>query len=227
MRCVHVVTDGSVALPEDVISSFGITIVPQLIAIDDRSDGFQPRSRTEVFGALRTAPEAVTVRSSSAPAYVAAYEQVLGPGVEIVSIHPPLALSDALAEARQAHVQLPNRPITVHESPWTSTALGMICVRVADAGLEGASRDELTALADEIGQRMTMVMAARLAGDVPGDADSDAHRVVELRGGRANEVARADSVTDALREVIHRVNDSAPSDGTAHIGLVNLSLIHI
>ena len=92
MAGVHVVTDSTASLPREAATTFGITIVPQLVAIGDALY-HEPFADVEpLLGLLADAGTPVRVSVAPLEDFAAALAVPLDWGVEVVSIHGPSAL---------------------------------------------------------------------------------------------------------------------------------------
>ena len=234
MAFVHIVTDGSASLPPGAEANHGLTIVPQNVLFGEESLRGGVDITPEAFFA-RLAAAAVPPRTSQAsPAqFHEAYLRVLAWEVEVVSIHLPRSLSGTIDSARAAVGMLPpGAPVTVLETPWTSSALGLLATRAAQAGADGASRAEVAALVETVSARLGLIFAVDDLGYLQrggriGRAEAllgsmlQVKPILELRDGAVQPLERVRTTTNALRRIIERVGERLPDDGAVHLGMLS------
>jgi DegV family protein with EDD domain len=233
MAAIHVVTDGTVALPEGTAEAALITIVPQNVIIADRTyRGGVDLTSNELYALLATAPTPPKTSQASPGAFLEAYQRVLAWGVEVVSIHLPRSLSGTADSARNAVALLPRgAPVTVIETEWTSSALGLIALRAAEAGAEGASRADIEALVAELSARMRLYFVVsdlaylQRGGRIGAGAAwlgsmLKLRPILALQHGAVRPVERVRTTGKALVRLAEIIGESL-EPGRAHVGLIS------
>lgn len=157
---VRIVTDSTADIPPALATELGIAVVPLTVLFGEESyrDGvdLDAPSFLEKLAASPTLPR--TAQPSPA-AFSQVYQELAGPGVEIVSIHLSAKLSGTLNSALIARREMGDpAEITVVDSQWTSMCLGIIVLRAARAAQAGASRDEVLSITEEDIQQMHLLL---------------------------------------------------------------------
>lgn len=159
---VRIVTDSSCDLPEDVIESLGIVVVPLSIRFGD--DEFVDREQLSVADFWRMCGEREELPSTAAPApgrFEQAYRSLLADEADgIVSIHLSGELSATLQSARTAATAIGDEArIEVLDSRSITVGLGLTVATLAERAQGGASIDELVDQANSLVGR-TRVLGA-------------------------------------------------------------------
>jgi DegV family protein with EDD domain len=152
---VHIVTDSTSDLPEEVIVGYGITVIPLYINIGEESylDGIE-LSREEFY---RRLPDYGHHPTTSAPApgmFARAYQRLVAEGAEeILSIHISSSLSNAVNVARLTAQSVSDVPVTVFDAGQVSLGTGILVLAAAEAAAEGRSAKEIVALLEGMTER--------------------------------------------------------------------------
>lgn len=159
---VRIVTDSACDLPDEVVTSLGIVVVPLSIRFGD--DEFVDREELSVADFWRMCGEREELPSTAAPApgrFEQAYRGLLDEGAEgIVSIHLSGELSATLQSARTAAAAVETDvPIEVIDSRSITVGLGLTVTTLAERARDGASVSELVELAESLIPR-TRVLGA-------------------------------------------------------------------
>lgn len=159
---VRIVTDSACDLPDDVVRSLDITVVPLSIRFGD--DEFVDREDLSVAEFWRLCGERDELPSTAAPApgrFEQAYRQLLADGAEgIISLHLSGELSATLQSARTAADAIETDvPIRVIDSRSITVGLGITVTTLAERARDGAGIDELVALTESLIPR-TRVLGA-------------------------------------------------------------------
>jgi DegV family protein with EDD domain len=151
------VTDSTADLPTDLAGKHGIEIVPAIVNIGNNSfsDGIDI-SREEFYNRLPNLFPSPTTSSPSVGSIQERYEKLLRAGADfIISIHPPNELSGIFNAARLAAEAFGQR-IKVVDSGQVSLGLGFQVIMAAEAATRGAIVDEVTALVEDVRQRVRL-----------------------------------------------------------------------
>ncbi len=158
---IRIVTDSTCDLPQSVIDTYHITVIPLYIHIGDKSyrDGVD-LSRQDFYTRLPSLPVPPTTAVPGMNSFVEAYRGLVAEGAtEILSIHISPTLSGVLNVAQAAAQEATDIPVTVVDSRQLSLGLGYTVLAAARMIAEGRSLSEVLALlADQIPR--TYVFAA-------------------------------------------------------------------
>lgn len=157
---IRIVTDSTSDLPEEVISNYGITVLPAYINIGDRSylDGVE-LTRQEFYERLPGMAQPPTTAAPAVGAFKEAYERLAAEGAtQILSIHVAANLSGMLNAARLGAEEVQGVEIELFDSRQLTMGLGLLTLTAARAASAGRTLDEIVALLSERVQR-THVLA--------------------------------------------------------------------
>jgi DegV family protein with EDD domain len=155
---IGIVTDSTADLPSELAGRHGIEVVPAILNIGRNSyfDGIDI-SREEFYSRLPNLFPSPTTSSPSVGSIQERYEKLLRAGADfVVSIHPPNELSGIFNAARLAAEAFGQR-VRVLDSGQVSLGLGFQVIMAAEAAARGAIVDEVTALVDDVRQRVRLV----------------------------------------------------------------------
>jgi DegV family protein with EDD domain len=158
---IGIVTDSTCDLPQDVVTKYGIAVVPLYINFGTQSylDGVE-LTRQEFYERLPHHDPPPTTAIPSPQLFLQAYDRLATEGAtEILSIHISVSLSGVVNAARLAAQEMTSVPVTVLDSGTLSLGLGFLVWTAARAAAEGRSMDDVVALLEEQGSR-THVFAA-------------------------------------------------------------------
>ncbi len=142
---VRIVTDSTADLPEEVVKSLGITVVPLLVHIADET--FEDGVTISIDGFYNLLTTGDVFPKTSAPSsgmFIEAYRRLAQETDEIVSIHMSTKLSATHAAALVARdgIDAPIR-IEVIDSLSASMGLGLLVIHAATMARDGACLDEI------------------------------------------------------------------------------------
>lgn len=147
MAGVHIVVDSATALPRSAAQDLTVTIVTHNASVDGQPFHGTDLTDPAFFDALQSAEHLPVVRCPTPEDFLEVFERVLGWGVEVISLHPPRELSDSAAAARAAAERLPaDTPLSIVETAWPATALGLLVIHAAQAGIDDWPRAEVLGL---------------------------------------------------------------------------------
>ncbi len=154
---IAVITDSTSDLPQDVVSSKGIRVVPLSVHFGSETflDGVTIRS-DEFFRRLKSGPDFPKTSQPSAGSFLEAYRAAAAAGADqIVSIHVSSGVSGTYNSAVQAKQELgaSGPRVEVVDTLQASMALGLVVMQVADAVRTGATFQHAAALARALSQR--------------------------------------------------------------------------
>lgn len=156
MRSYAIVTDSSCDMTAEMADALGVTVVPLILNLGDRSylnylDG-REISCEEVYRQLRT-----TVKASTAAPNVESYEQVIEPylrdGRDVLILSFSSALSstcaNSIAAAQSLAERYPDRALRVVDTRCASLGQGLLVYTCAKLAEEGKTLEEVYAFATE------------------------------------------------------------------------------
>lgn len=149
MPKVHIVTDSTADLTNELIEKYNIHIVPLSIHIDGESyiDGvtIQPEAFIEKMASSKELPK------SSQPAagvFKELYDRLGANGDQIISIHMTGSMSGTVKSA-QAAAEMTTSDVTVFDSQFISFALGFQVEEAAKMAEQGKSVEEIIQKVEE------------------------------------------------------------------------------
>ena len=158
---IKIVTDSTCDLPEDIISEYGISVVPLYINFGDQGylDGIE-LSRKEFYTRLPGANPLPTTATPSPLRFTQVYDSLAAEGATgILSIHISISLSATVDQARLGAQETSTVPVTVLDSGQLSLGMGLMVLTAAKAAAAGLSKDVIVSLVKHQGTR-THVFAA-------------------------------------------------------------------
>jgi fatty acid kinase fatty acid binding subunit len=208
MPPVTIVTDSSACLPDAVLPSLPITVLPIMIHLvsGDLGDGMGEAGPL-VYGAL----ERGEVVKSSAPSpveYLAAIERIDG---EVVVISPATEFTAMYRNAAVA-ADISGRRVPVVDSRTAAAAHGLVVLAAAEVAAAGGTVQDVVDRAEDAGRRAELVAALdgvdfiERSGRVPSVALHLAQQlgirpVFRLRGGAVERLGVPRSLTASLRRI--------------------------
>ncbi len=156
---IRVVTDSTCDLPERVVQSLGITVIPMIIRMGDKllRDGLD-LSRQEFYERL---PETDPTPRSLVPdvsIFCQVYERLAADGAsQIISLHMMESLSTAYATACLAAQETTAVRVTTSDSRSVSIGMGFQAELAARAAAQGLSVPEIIALLEDQARRIHVV----------------------------------------------------------------------
>jgi DegV family protein with EDD domain len=145
---VRIVTDSTCDLPPQIISQYGIHVVPLYINVGHEGylDGVDI-TREEFYTRLPDFPEHPTTAVPSIGRFTVAYNTLADEGAtEILSIHISSALSGVVNIARLAAESSTSVHVTVVDSHQLSLGTGFIVLTAAEMAAEGKAVPEILAV---------------------------------------------------------------------------------
>lgn len=155
----RVVIDSTCDLPEQVIRSHNIEVVPVYINIGDKGylDGVE-LSRQEFYTKLPDYEHHPTTAAPSPETFLNVYQKLAQEGAEeILSIHIASSLSATPEMAKSAAEGFDAARLSVFDSGQLSSAAGFMAERAAEAFEQGKSLDQVLELLNEQAKRTFVV----------------------------------------------------------------------
>jgi len=160
---IAVVTDSTCDLPDEVVQSLGISVVPLYINIGDEGylDGVEI-TRKEFYSRLPDYPVHPTTGTPGIETFTSTFEKLAQAGAsQILSIHISKSLSATVDVARKAAEMFITVPVKVLDSLQLSMGTGFQVRRAAEMARAGAGMEEI--LADLADMARRSIVAARLS----------------------------------------------------------------
>lgn len=158
---VRIVTDSTCDLPADLVTAYGISVVPLTVFFGDEAllDGVDIDA-DEFYQRLRATSATPRTSQPSAELFKATYEELGEQTDEIVSIHISSKLSGTLNAASVAREEIDRGlRIDLIDSYNVSLGLGLIVLEAAAAANAGARLEEVVAAARRAMDRVTVHVA--------------------------------------------------------------------
>ena len=131
---IRIVTDSSADLPPELAQRSHITVLPCYVILDDVTykDGVD-LTHDHFYQQLTSNTRLPTTAQPSAADFQQAYEELLGQGHEVISIHVSGKLSGTPNSAEQARASLAETaPIAIIDSQLASIPLGLAVAAAAE-----------------------------------------------------------------------------------------------
>lgn len=142
-----IVTDAACDLPADVIETYGIHVAPLTILFGDEAfrSGIDI-TPDEFYRRLSESGVHPTTSQPTAAEFADLYRRLAAENQPVLSIHLSEGLSGTVNAARQAARNVPEMPVTVHDSGTLTSALGLQVLVAARAAKAGYSVEQILPL---------------------------------------------------------------------------------
>jgi len=207
-------TDSGAQLPPELVSRYGIVVVPLTVTIDgvDHREGVDLGADAFYDRFARSPAPNVETAAPPPGRFLEAWGELAARGAtEIVSIHTGSEVSATLDSARIAAEMA---PVVVHlvDSHTASFAVGCCTWEAAEALAGGAPADEVVAAAERTAATVANVFVVgaldlvRAGGRLqPGTDEAGGIPVLSLVGGTVQPIGRAASLDDACNQMAAHV----------------------
>jgi DegV family protein with EDD domain len=148
---IRIVTDSNCDLPAEILSRYGISVVPLYINVGSNSylDGIE-LSRQEFYRSLPGYAHHPTTSVPGQRKFQEVYDRLAAEGAtEILSIHIAVSLSGVLNSARLGAEQS-QLPVTVFDSGQLTLGTGLQVLAAAEAAAAGAPMTEIVTLVEDL-----------------------------------------------------------------------------
>ncbi len=221
---VAIVTDSAAALPPELVTGHGITVVPMWLTIGGESIREGERPLSELLGDERV--------STSGPApgeFQEAIESRLDDDVLVLTI--AASMSGTHEAATVAAGELGDR-VRVVDTATAAGAEALVVLAAAAAAERGAALDEVEAEAKDVAERVQLVASVPSldhlvrSGRVPGIAGWAGRRLrinplFEFRGGRVHRLRPALSPEAATDRMVGRLLRSREPNTRLHVAALH------
>ena len=151
---IQIVTDSACDIPEEVINSYRIKVIPNYVNIGDKSyqDGVDI-TRQQFYSGLGNFPSHPKTAAPGPELFSKIYQQAAQNGFDhVLSIHVAGKLSSTCNSALQAAKES-KIPVTVHDSEQLSLGAGLQVITACKAAAEGNSIQEIKQILTDLGNR--------------------------------------------------------------------------
>lgn len=216
---VRIVTDSGCDLPESIVESLGIEVVPLTIRFgDEELIDRKELGNEEFWRRLQTTPTLPETAAPSPGAFEQRYRGLIADGATaIVCINMSSELSGTMQAAQVAATAMAGECLVeVIDSRSCSMGLGALCVSAAEQAAAGASLDEV--VADVIDRRGRTRLFATLdtleflkRGGRVGNAQAllgsmlSIKPIIEVRNGTVEDAGKVRTRSRALQAIVDRV----------------------
>lgn len=233
MSRVHVVTDSTSDLPQELCEQLGIAMVPLYIIFGD--EAYRDRKDITTSGFYEKMASSTVLPHTSQPSpadFLEVYKAISEPGDDIVSIHLSAKLSGTIQSANLAKSMLEDRRVLVVDSQSVSQGLGMAVVAAAEAARAGKSGDEVAALAAGVSARLGVIFsvdsldhlqragrigkAAALVGSL-----LSVHPLLTLEGGLVSPLDKVRGKNKILPRMLEVMKEKVPAGKPVMVALVH------
>jgi DegV family protein with EDD domain len=224
---VAIVTDSAAALPVDLVSRWGITVVPMWLTIDGQPEleGSRPLATLlEQPGVLTSAP---------APGeFEAAVKEALRHAHAVVVLTLAEAMSASNEAARVGTASFDDNVVVVDTGSAAGGQALVVLAAAAAAARPGATLGDVVQRAASVAERVRLVATLPSldhlvrSGRVPGIAGwagkrLGIHPLFEFRGGAVHRLRPALSGEAAAERIVALVRRSAPRNGRLHVAALH------
>ncbi len=232
---VIVVTDSTSDLPRDVVSRYGIQVVPQILMLGNQTwregvDIDAPR----FYELLRSSSLFPKTSQPSAAEFQDLFARLSQDASGIAAIHLSSDLSGTLNSAHAARAALPDLPIEVIDSRSVSMQLGFIVMAAARVAAEGGDLQAVCAAARAMIGKVHVYFivdtleylhrggriggATRLVGSA-----LNLKPVLAVLDGKIEPIAKIRTRRKALAKVFELLQEEIPAGSRAHMAVVNVA----
>lgn len=211
---VTLVTDSTADIPEDIVASLGIVVVPLRINFGQESyrDGID-LSTEELVRRMEQSENLPTTSQPTVGEFVAAFQDALEQGREVVCVTIGQKLSGTYQAATTAAEQVGPDRITVIDGATTTMHLGWPAIAGARVAREGADRETVAAEVRDAQRRSNLFVVMKTldyvyrggrigkVGQLVGSALS-IKPIISVRDGRVVPIERVRTWKKALRRMV-------------------------
>jgi DegV family protein with EDD domain len=219
MSNVAVVTDSTANLPDDLVRSHQISVVPQVLIWGDKTyrDGvdIQP---DEFYQRLQKASVTPSTSQATIGSFQQVFEKLHSEGKEILAVLLAAKLSGTMDSAIQARRELPNACIELVDSNTAAMALGFVALEAARLAQNGASIEECKQAAEQASKHVGVFFAVdtleflHRGGRIGGGTRFlgtalNIKPILELKDGHVEAVERVRTRKKSLNRLIELVEE--------------------
>ncbi len=149
---IHIVTDSTSDIPQDLLADLPITVLPLYVILNGESyQDTVDLTREEFYQALPNSEPYPTTAAPSPEQFIQAYDQIADQGATaIFSIHISATLSATFASVKSAVESYKRIPVFAIDSGNLSMAEGLIVIKAAQTAREGKSIEEIRKVIESV-----------------------------------------------------------------------------
>ena len=227
-RKVAIVADASAAVPPQLITSYGIGIVPLHVIVDDEDHLETEMDMDAFYRRLGQRGEVPTTSPPSVGEVLKAYERAASIAGSIVSIHLTAVFSAtcdvAVEAAKQAMTEHPGLDIRVIDSRTVEAGEGLLAIEAASLAVAGADIDAVVRKVYDVRKRLCSLYAFEtlfyrdkggriykakpwaMAEERSGPGFKNLIQVDESTGGTVSQAGRAETKRELLKSAVEMAN---------------------
>jgi len=221
MSKIAVITDSTAYLPDSLLKSYAINVIPLLIIWDKETlrDGVDITPE-QFYLRLEKSPTIPTTSQPSPADFKNLYDRVLEEGFEILAIVISSKLSGTMESAIQAKAMLPGAPIEIFDSQSTAMGMGFQVLAACRAIQKGATLKEALTVLENARQNSGVVFLVdtlkylHLGGRIGGASRYlgnalNIKPILNLSDGRIEPLERVRTRAKALARIVDIVAERA------------------
>jgi len=160
MSKIAVVTDSTAYLSEEIITTYGITVVPLVVIWGEETllDNIDIGPK-EFYERLSKADVMPSTSQATIQAFADVFKKLHAEGYDILTVVISSALSGTLDSAIQAKKMVPDANITLIDSQYTSLPLAYMAMAAARAAQKGATLEECTKIVETVRENSQVFFA--------------------------------------------------------------------
>ena len=227
---VRIVTDSSADLPIDLVDQHQITVIPCYVVVDDQTfkDGIEIKP-DDFYVRLQSEGRTPTTAQPTVADFQAVYQDLVGQGHQVISIHVSAKLSGTSNSAEQAKASLEDSSqVEIIDSKLASIALGLAVLDAAAMVAGGTDFQEVAnKVRRDLGRHHGLFALDTLEylkkGGRIGKAQAfmgsilSVKPILKLQDGEAHPVERPRNRERAMRRLIELTQDLGPVERLAVI----------
>ncbi len=230
---IHLVTDSTAYLPQEIRSKYDVHTVSLKICVGDRTyDEEGGIAQEEFFKLLANVETTPTTSQPSVGEFISLYERLTADGDEVLSIHISSGLSGTVPNATSAARQVAPDRITVVDSQTTAIGLLLLVIAAGEEIAAGKGRGEVVSVLDRLIRESTAIfMVENLAYLHKGGRINTAARflgtllsikpILYIKDGKIEPLDKTRTSKKARRrvldEVVQRIGKRPVRAAVAHI----------
>jgi DegV family protein with EDD domain len=236
MSNVAVVTDSTAYIPEELVRSHQITVVPQVLIWGDQTfkDGVDIRP-DEFYQRLKKATVMPSTSQATIGSFKTVFENLHSQGKQILAVVLAASLSGTMDSAIQARKELPEACIELVDSNTAAMALGFIALQAARAAQQGASLEECKRIAQEGVNHVGVFFAVdtleflHRGGRIGGGTRFlgtalNIKPILELKNGRVEAVERVRTRKKSLTRLIELVEERVKGKSPIRLAVLHANV---
>ncbi|ARK23473.1 fatty acid-binding protein DegV [Sporosarcina sp. P37] len=156
MKKIHIVTDSTAALTDELIDQYNIHVVPLTLIINEKSyvDGIDIQAE-EFMDLMRDAEELPKSSQPAVGVFQQLYDELGADGSQIISIHMTGGMSGTVKSAETA-ARASSSDVTVIDSMFISHALSFQVLEACRLAEEGRTVEEIAAALESVRKRSSL-----------------------------------------------------------------------